>query len=89
MHYLFHFAVCILNLKKALNCGFFFQDHFKVYTMIGNDLSKIFSSMKLYHKNNIPIHEKIASISRISRYLCKDIFMTTVNGIIKFYKKVY
>jgi len=45
--------------------------------------------MKLYHENNIPIHEKIESISAISRSLCNNIFMTTLNDIVKFYKKVY
>jgi len=33
--------------------------------------------------------KKIASIRRISRNLYKNNFMTTLNDIIKFYKKVY
>jgi len=57
--------------------------------MIDNNLSKIFSTVKLYDESNNPIHEKIASISRISRNLCNNIIITTLNDIVSIYKKVY
>jgi hypothetical protein len=56
--------------------------------MISNDLSEIYFALKYYHDKNLPLHEKIASISRISKNLCHNFFMTSLNEIVKVFKEV-
>jgi len=40
------FCGLYLEVKKSFKLWSIFQDHFKVYTMIDNDLSKSFSAIK-------------------------------------------
>jgi hypothetical protein len=56
--------------------------------MISNDLSEIFFALKYYHDKNLPLHIKIASISLISKKLCNNTFMTSLNEVVKVFKEV-
>jgi hypothetical protein len=56
--------------------------------MISNKLSEIFSALKYFHDKQLPLHEKITSISLISKKLCYNIFMTSPYEVVKVYKEV-
>jgi hypothetical protein len=54
--------------------------------MMHNELSNIFFALKFFHDKQLPLHEKIASISLISKKLCYNTFMTSLNQVVNFYK---
>jgi hypothetical protein len=57
------------------------------YIFLSNELSKIFFALKYYDDKNLPLHEKIPSISRISKNLCHNFFITSLTEVIKVLKK--
>jgi len=56
--------------------------------MISNELSETFFALKYFHDKQLPLHEKIASISLISKKLCHNTFMTLLNEVVNVYKEV-
>jgi hypothetical protein len=56
--------------------------------MMHNELSNIFFALKFYHDKQLPLHEKIASISLISMKLRYNTFMTSLNQVVNIYKEV-
>ncbi len=56
--------------------------------MILNELSKIFFALKYFHDKQLHLHEKIASISLISKKLHYNTFMTSLNQVVNIYKEV-
>ena len=53
-----------------------------------NELSDIFFALKNFHDKQLPLHEKIASISLISMKLRYNTFMTSLNQVVNIYKEV-
>ncbi len=56
--------------------------------MIPNELSKIFFALKYFHDKQLPLHEKITSMSLISKKLHYNTFMTLLNQVVNIYKEV-
>jgi len=56
--------------------------------MMPNELSDIFFALQFFHDKQLPLHEKIASISLISKKLHYNTFMTLLNQVVNVYKEV-
>jgi len=56
--------------------------------MIHNELSDIFFALIFFHDKQLPLHEKIASISFISKELRYNTFMTLLNQVVNVFKEV-
>jgi hypothetical protein len=56
--------------------------------MMHNELSDIFFALKHFHDKQLPLHEKIARISLISKKVRYNTFMTLLNQVVNVYKEV-
>jgi hypothetical protein len=65
-----------------------FHEIHEITITIHNELSNIFFALKNFHDKQLPLHEKIASISLISKKLHYNTFMISLNQVVNVYKEV-